>query len=333
MTFSFVLDVEFLVFLVFEDETFLFALLIIALVLSSFSGFIFLLLPLVFRPPVLEPYFNLSFREIESLGELLPLGAHHVLVLLEGLLELEELARAERRPDPLGLPEGQQEGGEIVAAGEAWREDSAVATQQPRVEWVITGSWGRWQRRPQLWHLALCEEGVVHEGRRDVWVHGVASEGEQLRGMHAGAGEVGWRERRGTCGRRGGLLVILGVGDRGESALRGGRQRRSVGVFDSVVSGLLDAEELFLEQLIPQLVPEVLFSGEEEVPGQVETGLPQNLLVRKSVWQLGEPRCGRGDGRPLLISASHQRFYGKTKTWACGHHGRWRLWHHQVWVH
>lgn len=59
MTFSFVLDVEFLVFLVFEDETFLFALLIIALVLSSFSGFIFLLLPLVFRPPVLEPYFDL----------------------------------------------------------------------------------------------------------------------------------------------------------------------------------------------------------------------------------------------------------------------------------
>lgn len=56
----------------------------------------------------------LSFREIESLGELLPLGAHHVLVLLEGLLELEELARAERRPDPLGLPEGLQEVSQLL---------------------------------------------------------------------------------------------------------------------------------------------------------------------------------------------------------------------------
>lgn len=58
-------------------------------------------------------YSHLSLGEIESLGELLPLGAHHVLVLLEGLLELEELARAERRPDPLGLPEGQQERREV----------------------------------------------------------------------------------------------------------------------------------------------------------------------------------------------------------------------------
>lgn len=173
----------------------------------------------------------------------------------------------------------------------------------------------------------------MHEGRRDVWVHGVASEGEQLWRVHAGPGEVRWRERRGTCGRRSGLLVVLGVGDGREGALGGRRQGRSVWVLESVVSGLLDAEELFLEQLIPQLVPEVLFPGQEEIPGQVETGLPQNLLVRKSVWQLGEPRRGRGDGRSLLISASHQRFYGKTKTWACGHHGRWRLWHHQVWVH
>ena len=43
------------------------------------------------------------------LGELLPLGADDVLVLLEGLLQLEQLTRAERRADPLWLAERQQE--------------------------------------------------------------------------------------------------------------------------------------------------------------------------------------------------------------------------------
>ena len=43
------------------------------------------------------------------LGELLPLGADDVLVLLEGLLQLEQLTRAESGADPLWLAERQQE--------------------------------------------------------------------------------------------------------------------------------------------------------------------------------------------------------------------------------
>ena len=59
----------------------------------------------------------LCLGEVEGLGELLPLGSHHVLVLLEGLLQLQQLAGAERRPDPLRLPEGQQERREIRSCG------------------------------------------------------------------------------------------------------------------------------------------------------------------------------------------------------------------------
>ena len=46
---------------------------------------------------------------MQRLGELLPLLAHHVLVVLEGLLQLEQLRGGEGGADPLGLPEGEQE--------------------------------------------------------------------------------------------------------------------------------------------------------------------------------------------------------------------------------
>ena len=46
---------------------------------------------------------------MQCLGELLPLLAHHVLVVLEGLLQLEQLRGGEGRADPLGLSEGEQE--------------------------------------------------------------------------------------------------------------------------------------------------------------------------------------------------------------------------------
>ena len=46
---------------------------------------------------------------MQRLGEVLPLLAHHVLVVLEGLLQLEQLRGGEGGADPLGLPEGQQE--------------------------------------------------------------------------------------------------------------------------------------------------------------------------------------------------------------------------------
>ena len=53
---------------------------------------------------------HLCLGEVEHLGELLPLLAHDVLVLLEGLLEFEELRGTEGGADPFGLTEGQQEG-------------------------------------------------------------------------------------------------------------------------------------------------------------------------------------------------------------------------------
>ena len=51
----------------------------------------------------------LSLREVERLGELLPFLPDDVLVLLEGLLQLQQLVGGEGRADPLRLPEGQQE--------------------------------------------------------------------------------------------------------------------------------------------------------------------------------------------------------------------------------
>ena len=60
----------------------------------------------------------LSLAQVERLGELLPLLANHVLVLLEGLLQLQQLVGREGRADPLRLPEGEQELGEVVAWGD-----------------------------------------------------------------------------------------------------------------------------------------------------------------------------------------------------------------------
>ena len=51
----------------------------------------------------------LGLREVERLGEFLPLLPDDVLVLLEGLLQLQQLVGGEGGADPLGLPEGQQE--------------------------------------------------------------------------------------------------------------------------------------------------------------------------------------------------------------------------------
>ena len=51
----------------------------------------------------------LGLGEIQGFGQLLPLLPHHVLVLLEGLLQLEELAGGEGCPDPLWFAEWQEE--------------------------------------------------------------------------------------------------------------------------------------------------------------------------------------------------------------------------------
>jgi len=70
-------------------------------------------LAFVLRPAVLEPDFHLSFRKVEILGELLPLLPDHVLVLLEGLLQLQQLVRRECCSDPFWFSERQQEFGEV----------------------------------------------------------------------------------------------------------------------------------------------------------------------------------------------------------------------------
>lgn len=47
---------------------------------------------------------HLCFRQAEAVGQLLPLGSDHVMVLLEGSLQTQELGRREGRADALGFP-------------------------------------------------------------------------------------------------------------------------------------------------------------------------------------------------------------------------------------
>ena len=52
---------------------------------------------------------DLCFGEVERLRQLLAFGAHHVVILLEGVFQLQELAGTERCPNSLGFPERRQE--------------------------------------------------------------------------------------------------------------------------------------------------------------------------------------------------------------------------------
>lgn len=47
---------------------------------------------------------HLRLGQAEAVGQLLPLGSHHVVVLLEGSLQAQQLRRGEGRPDALRLP-------------------------------------------------------------------------------------------------------------------------------------------------------------------------------------------------------------------------------------
>lgn len=46
---------------------------------------------------------HLSFREAEAVCQLLPLGAHHVVVFLEGVFQPQKLGRGKGGSDPLRL--------------------------------------------------------------------------------------------------------------------------------------------------------------------------------------------------------------------------------------
>lgn len=57
----------------------------------------------------------LGLGEAETVGQLLPLRSHHIMVLLEGVLQPEELGRGEGGSDPFGFP------GQSVVQQEALR--------------------------------------------------------------------------------------------------------------------------------------------------------------------------------------------------------------------
>lgn len=80
---------------------------------------------------------HLRLRQAQTVGQLLPLGSHHVVVLLEGSLQAQQLGRGEGRPDALRFPgEGTVEQQAVLGHVVAWnrrREQSRsvkVATQR-----------------------------------------------------------------------------------------------------------------------------------------------------------------------------------------------------------
>ncbi|KAG7235801.1 hypothetical protein INR49_002188 [Caranx melampygus] len=82
---------------------------------------------------------HLCFRQTQAVGQLLPLGSHHVVILLEGSLQPEQLGRGEGRPDPLGFPgEGTVEQQTVLGHVVTWsteeeeEEDEESVSQSDR---------------------------------------------------------------------------------------------------------------------------------------------------------------------------------------------------------
>lgn len=73
------------------------------------SLLVLLLHALVLGAPVLEPDFHLRLREVQRLGECLPLRAHHILIALECVLQLQQLRRREGGANALWLAEWLQQ--------------------------------------------------------------------------------------------------------------------------------------------------------------------------------------------------------------------------------
>jgi len=94
-------------FIIFNDVEL--PLLVIAVLLPGAAHPVLGRLPLALGSPVLEPDLHLRLGQIQGLGELLALLPHHVLVLLEGLLELEQLAGREGGADSLWFAERKKE--------------------------------------------------------------------------------------------------------------------------------------------------------------------------------------------------------------------------------
>lgn len=73
------------------------------------SLLVLLLHALVLGASILEPHFHLCLRQIQRLGERLTLRSHHILIALEGVLQLEQLRGREGGANALWLAEWLQE--------------------------------------------------------------------------------------------------------------------------------------------------------------------------------------------------------------------------------
>lgn len=94
--------------------------------IAGFARFALLLLhALVLGAPILEPDFDLCFREVQILGQLFPLGSDHVVVALEGVFQFEQLRGREGRPDAFRFAERD----EVVARESNGEDATAVPTE------------------------------------------------------------------------------------------------------------------------------------------------------------------------------------------------------------
>lgn len=77
---------------------------------------------------------HLRFRQAQAARQLLPLGPHNVVVLLEGSLQTQELGRREGGPDAFGLP-GKRTVEEQAVLGHVvtWRRRRAVKVTTRRL--------------------------------------------------------------------------------------------------------------------------------------------------------------------------------------------------------
>lgn len=79
-------------------------------VATTAAGWIisFLLDAFMFGATILEPDFHLRFGEVQVLGQLFAFGTDDVVILLESVFQLEQLAGREGRPHAFRLAEGRQ---------------------------------------------------------------------------------------------------------------------------------------------------------------------------------------------------------------------------------
>lgn len=85
---------------------------------------VLLLHAFVLGATILEPHFHLRLREIERLRERLSLRADHILIALEGVLQLQQLRRREGGANAFRLAKRLQE--------EIWKEQAEIGLVSQR---------------------------------------------------------------------------------------------------------------------------------------------------------------------------------------------------------